>query len=101
VTFSFHPEAERDIAEAMDFYAGQTGLAVAGRFLDEVERAIRLLVEYPDLGMPIAKGQRPPHVSVECFSLRARVSQCGKRDSHPDRSAPAQKTGFWAWTSLA
>jgi len=84
VTFYFHPEAERDIAEAMDFYAGQAGLAVAGRFLDEVERAIRLLVEYPDLGMPIAKG-----------------SKCRKWDSHPDRSAPAQKTGFWARTSLA
>jgi plasmid stabilization system protein ParE len=79
VTFFFHPEAERDIAEAMDFYAGQAGLAVAGRFLDEVERAIRLLVEYPDLGMPIAKGRRMFPLNVFPCALVYRSAENGIR----------------------
>jgi len=79
VTFSFHPDAERDIAEAMDFYAGQAGHAVAGRFLDEVERAIRLLVEYPDLGMPIAAGRRMFPLNVFPYAVVYRRLEDGIR----------------------
>lgn len=77
MTFSLHPDAERDLAEAMDFYAEQAGAAVAGRFLDEFEHAVRLLVEYPDLGVPIAKGRRMFPLNVFPYALVYRAVERG------------------------
>lgn len=77
--FSFHPEAERDIAEATDFYAGQAGRAVAERFLDEVERAIRLLLEYPDLGVPLARDRRMFPLNIFPYALVYRTTESGIR----------------------
>lgn len=79
MTFSIHPEAERDIAEAMDFYADQAGAMVAGRFLDEIERAIQLLVDYPDLGQPIEKNRRMFPLSVFPYALVYRNAANGIR----------------------
>lgn len=58
MTYSLHPGAELDIANALDFYKEQAGLAVAERFLEEFERVVKLLIVYPDLGMPTTKGRR-------------------------------------------
>ena len=58
MTYTLHPEAESDIAAALDFYSEQAGRAVAERFLDEFERVAKLLAEYPDLGTPIARGRK-------------------------------------------
>jgi len=52
MTYSLHPGAEHDIANALDFYKEEAGLVVAGHFLEEFERVINLLIEYPDLGTP-------------------------------------------------
>lgn len=79
MTFSFHPKAERDIAEATDFYAEQAGRAVAERFLDEIERAIRLLVEYPDLGVPVARGRRMFPLNIFPYALVYRITEGGIR----------------------
>lgn len=35
MTYSLHPGAEQDIADALDFYAEQAGTVVAARFLAE------------------------------------------------------------------
>src|ERR1035437_11119041 len=48
--YSLHPGAERDVADALDFYNEHAGPAVAERFLEEFERIAKLLVEHPDLG---------------------------------------------------
>ena len=52
MTYSLHPGAEHDIANALDFYSDQAGSVVAERFLEEFEYVVKLLVEYPDLGTP-------------------------------------------------
>lgn len=58
MTLSFHPGAERDIAEAMDFYSQHVGPLVASRFLIEFERVAYVLVEHPGFGIPTTKGRR-------------------------------------------
>ena len=47
MTYSLHPGAEHDIANALDFYKEQAGFVVAERFLEEFERVVKLLIEYP------------------------------------------------------
>jgi toxin ParE1/3/4 len=58
VTYSLHPAAEQDIAEALDFYTEQAGLVVAGRFVTEFERVAELLIRHPDFGTPTTRGRR-------------------------------------------
>ena len=58
MTYTLHPAAEQDLADAVDFYLETAGLAVANRFLKEFRRVIGLLVEHPQLGTPAAKGRR-------------------------------------------
>jgi plasmid stabilization system protein ParE len=76
VTFSLHPEAEQDILDAMDFYAAHAGRSVASRFLDEFERAARMLLELPDIGVPVTQGRRmfPPRVFPYSVVYRATSS---------------------------
>lgn len=58
MSYTLHPGAEQDVANALDFYSEQAGLVVAERFLEEFERVVTLLLEYPDLGTPTTKGRR-------------------------------------------
>ncbi len=67
--YSLHPGVEHDIANALDFYKGQTGLVVAERFLEEFERVVKLLIEYPDLGTPTSKGRRIFPLKVFPYSV--------------------------------
>jgi plasmid stabilization system protein ParE len=58
VSYSLHPGAEQDIADALEFYAEQAGRLVAERFLDEFERVAELLVMNPGFGTPGTNGRR-------------------------------------------
>lgn len=58
MTYSLHPAAEQDVADALDFYLETAGFAVADRFLKEFRRVVDVLVEFPQLGTPAAKGRR-------------------------------------------
>jgi plasmid stabilization system protein ParE len=69
MTYSLHPGAEHDIANALDFYKEQAGLVVAERFLEEFERIAKLLVEYPDLGTPTTRGRRTFPLKVFPYSV--------------------------------
>lgn len=60
MTYSLHRGAERDLREAVDFYAREGGARLANRFLDEFERVAELLVEFPALGTP-TDGLRRAH----------------------------------------
>lgn len=69
MTYSLHPAAEQDIADALDFYTRKAGLTVAGRFLDEFERVAQLLVEHPGSGTPMAKGRRTFPMQIFPYSV--------------------------------
>jgi plasmid stabilization system protein ParE len=79
VTYSLHPGAEQDIADALDFYLEQAGLMVARRFLDEFDRAARLLVTHPGFGTPTTKGRRVYPLRVFPYSVVYRSLASGIR----------------------
>jgi plasmid stabilization system protein ParE len=47
--YEFHPDAEQELYEAALRYESEVS-ELGIRFVDEVERAIRLLLEHPELG---------------------------------------------------
>jgi len=55
---SLHRGAERDLADAFRFYRREAGNRLAGRFLEEFERVMKLLDEFPDLGTPTGEDRR-------------------------------------------
>lgn len=69
MTYTVHPAAERDIAEALEFYGERAGLAVASRFLDEVDRIAKLVDRNPDGGAPLTQGRRMFHLKVYPYTL--------------------------------
>ena len=87
MTYSLHPGAEQDIADALDFYREQAGVLIAQRFLSEFERIAQLLIEHPDIGTPTSKGRRvfPLRVfpySVVYRSLEASIRVIVVRHQH-------------------
>ena len=69
MTWSLHPGAEHDIADALDFYSTQAGSIVAERFLEEFERLANFLVKHPDLGKPTTRGRRTFPLKVFPYSV--------------------------------
>jgi plasmid stabilization system protein ParE len=58
MSYSLHPGAEHDLADALDFYSERAGTIVAVRFLEEFERVATLLTQHPGLGTPTVRGRR-------------------------------------------
>ncbi|MEO8011616.1 MAG: type II toxin-antitoxin system RelE/ParE family toxin [Dokdonella sp.] len=79
MTYSLHPGAEQDIADALDFYTERAGLLVAQRFLDEFERVAKLLVTHPDFGTPTKKERRVFPLRVFPYSAVYRSLEAGIR----------------------
>jgi plasmid stabilization system protein ParE len=79
VTFSLHPGAELDIADALDFYTEQAASFVARRFLSEFERVANLLVENPGFGTPTTRGRRVFPLRVFPYSVVYRNLETGIR----------------------
>ena len=77
MTYSLHPGAEQDIADASDFYRERAGLLVAQRFLDEFERVARLLVTHPGFGTPTTKGRRVFPLRVFPYAVVYRPLEAG------------------------
>ena len=69
MTYTVHPGAERDLAQASDFYVKQAGDVVAHRFLTEFERVARLLVRTPDAGAEIRPNRRRFHLAVFPYTV--------------------------------
>ncbi len=69
MTYSIHPGAEQDVADALDIYVESAGHAVASRFLKEFERVAELLVQHPGLGTPTTKGRRAFPLRVFPYSV--------------------------------
>jgi plasmid stabilization system protein ParE len=79
VIWSLHPAAERDIADALAYYAAEAGGSVARRFLIEFERAATLLCENAELGTPTSKGRRTFPMRIFPYSLVYRPLETGIR----------------------
>ena len=58
MTYSLHPEAARELEQALAFYRNQGGIGVARAFLSEFERVGTLLVLNPGFGTPTTGGRR-------------------------------------------
>jgi plasmid stabilization system protein ParE len=58
VSYSLHRGAEQDLTEAFRFYRREGGNGLARRFLDEFERIIKILEEFPDIGKPTGEDRR-------------------------------------------
>ena len=57
MTYFLSPEAEVELAEAVDFYALNASARVARNFLATFEEKALLLCEYPGMGTPTTKGR--------------------------------------------
>jgi len=79
MTYSLHPGAERDVADALDFYNEHAGPAVAERFLEEFERIAKLLLEHPDLGTPTTRGRRSFPLKIFPHSVVYRIIESSIR----------------------
>jgi plasmid stabilization system protein ParE len=69
MTYTVHPAAEQDIADASDSYKERAGTEVARRFLAEVDRVANLVNRNPEGGAPLTKGRRVFHLKVFPYSL--------------------------------
>ena len=69
MTFSLHPGAEHDIANALDFYSKQASSVIAERFIEEFERVAKLIVEHLGLGAPTTRGRRTFPLKVFPYSV--------------------------------
>lgn len=79
MTYTLHPGAERDVADAIGFYTKRAGALVAERSLSEFERVARLLVEQPDIGTPTTRGRRSFPMRVFPYSVVYRKVEAGIR----------------------
>lgn len=77
MSYALHPGAEQDIANALDFYNEQAGPIVAARFIEEIERAAKLLVKHPGLGVPTTRGRRVFPLRVFPYSVVYRDAENG------------------------
>jgi len=89
VTYSLHRGAELDLLEAARFDRQEGGPKLAGRFLNEFDRVMKLLLEFPGLGTP-ADELRRVH-SLRDFPYSVIYREDGKairvlvvRDHHRD-----------------
>jgi plasmid stabilization system protein ParE len=69
MTYSLHPGAEQDVADALDFYNANAGHSVADHFLEEFERVAKLLLEHPGLGTPATRGRRAFPMRIFRYSV--------------------------------
>jgi len=73
MSYSLHPGAEQDVADALDFYLSRAGVKVAERFLQEFERVAALLVQHPGFGTPTTRGRRSYPLKVFPYSVVYRL----------------------------
>ena len=69
MTYTVHPDAERDLAEVSAFYLRQAGAVVARRFLAEFERVAQLVDRAPEAGAEIRANRRKFHLAVFPYTV--------------------------------
>lgn len=58
MTRSIHRCAAEDLLQAARFYKQEAGVGLARRFLNEFERVVELLEEFPGIGTPTSEGRQ-------------------------------------------
>lgn len=79
MSYSFHPAAELDAANAQDYYEEHAGPAVARKFAAEIERVAKLLGANPGFGTASGSGRRTYPLQVFPYSLVYRQIASGVR----------------------
>ena len=69
----FHPDAEAELTQAVDFYA-QQGPGLDARFIAELEYALAQIVRFPEAAGPIHGDLRRKLLSSYPFSLIYRLT---------------------------
>lgn len=77
MSYSLHPEAERELSEAAAFYQSQAGGSLASAFLNEFVRVATLLALNPEMGRPVRDGLRIHPVRRFPYALVYRVRTDG------------------------
>ena len=77
MTYTVHPGAESDLADASDFYITQAGEKLSRRFLAEFDRVVGLLDRNPDAGVLQGNGRRIYHMQVFPYSVVYRIIATG------------------------
>lgn len=53
-----HPAAQSDVEEAAEFYERSGSPVLAAKFVAEFRRVSQLLLEFPGIGSPLARGRQ-------------------------------------------
>jgi toxin ParE1/3/4 len=69
-----HPEAEREIEEAAEFYERQGSPRVATKFIAEFKRMVALIAQHPHIGAPRQAGCRGLRMKVFPYTVVYRVT---------------------------
>lgn len=75
MTYTLHPGAEHDVANALDFYSEHAGPVVAERFLEEFEHVAKFLVGHPGIGTPTSNERRTFPLKVFPYSVVYRTEE--------------------------
>ena len=71
------PAAEEDLAEAASFYEKTGSAVVAAKFIAEFKRVARILLEFPGIGSPRARGTRGFSLSLFPYTVIYRQTSDG------------------------
>jgi plasmid stabilization system protein ParE len=94
VSYSLHRSAERDLTNAFHFYKAEAGRGVAGRFLTEFERVVKILGEFPDIGAPTKDERRIYPLSGFPYSIIYRSALFGRHLFRQFLPAPSESDRF-------
>ena len=71
------PAAEQDLAEAASFYEKTGSAVVAAKFVAEFKRVAQVLLEFPGIGSPRARGRRGFSLSLFPYTVIYRQTNDG------------------------
>ena len=71
------PGAEADVAEAAAFYEQNGSAVVAAKFVAEFKRVANVLLEFPGIGSPKARGRRGFSLSLFPYTIIYRQTSDG------------------------
>ena len=77
--YSLHPEAERDLRDAAEFYRHHAGTALSQSLFGEFERSVGVMLEHPGVGSLWRNGKR--RTSCNAFRIRLSIRFPGRRFS--------------------
>jgi plasmid stabilization system protein ParE len=74
MNITIHPEAERDVHEAAEFYEQEGSPLVAARFVNEFKKVMAILLEHSQIGSPRSNGKRGISMKVFPYTVIYRAT---------------------------